>query len=87
MDVPVRKIHQEIVDSAPIEPQERTRCMFEEPQVAAKLLEVIKVPNSRRTSNTRSFSGEAGSFSVQNKCHDQLSIQQSKSQLVQLTLL
>ena len=61
VDVPVPKIHEELVDIAQIIPQERICCMFEEPQVAAKLLEVIEAPE------VAGVSWRSWVFSVQSK--------------------
>ena len=44
VDVPVSQIVTKIPEVVETIPQERIWCMFEEPQVAAKILEVIKVP-------------------------------------------
>ena len=44
VDVPVPQIVTKILEVVETIPQERIWCMFEEPQVAAKILEVIKVP-------------------------------------------
>ena len=43
VDVPVPQIATKIPEVVETIPQERIWCMFEEPQVAAKILEVIKV--------------------------------------------
>ena len=44
IDVPVPQIATKIPEVVETILQERIWCMFEEPQVAAKILEVIKVP-------------------------------------------
>ena len=44
VDVPVPQIATKIQEMVETIPQERIWCMFEEPQVAAKILDVIKVP-------------------------------------------
>ena len=44
VDVPVPQIATKILEVVETIPQERIWCMFEEPQVPAKIVEVIKVP-------------------------------------------